>query len=95
MASRYLHIVADFDENGLTHKIYETLDEFVEEHSEMFSLYAELEQYLDECQESGEEPEYCEKYIFDLINEGDFEGEWVSEKFFEVDFNARKLGVGI
>lgn len=94
MASRYLHIRADFDENGLHHKIYDTLDQFVEARSDQFTLYAELEQYIDECQESGEEPEYCEYQLFKLINDGDFEGEWDSEKFFEI-VDSKRIVVGI
>ena len=82
--SLYLHILADFDENGLKSKIYTSLDDFVAERSDEFSLYTELENYLNECEESGEEPEYQPKYLYDLINNGEAEGEWDAEEFYEI-----------
>lgn len=95
MSSKYLHVLADFDENEIHSKVYNTLDEFVEERSDQFTLYAELEQYINECEANEEEPEYCEKSLYDLINEGDAEGEWDSEVFYEIKFSANKVVKGI
>lgn len=82
--SLYLHILADFDENGLQSQIYTSLDDFVAEKSEQFSLYTELEEYIKECVDSGEEPEYVEKNLYELIHNGSVEGEWDAEEFHEI-----------
>ena len=72
---QYLHVVGDFDENDLDHKIYTSLDDFVTDHSEQFTLFAELEQYIQDCHAEDEEPEYCEGSLYKLIKNGDRVGE--------------------
>lgn len=94
MASRYLHIRADFDENDLTSKLYGTLDEFVEHRSDQFTLFSELEQYIKDCENEEEDPEYCEEYLYKLIVDGYNSGEWDSEEFYEiVDSKSIIMGV--
>lgn len=82
--SKYLHVRADFDEKVLHSKIYDTIDDYIEDNLDGFSNYAELEQYINECKQDGEEPEYHPKYVYDLINSGSGEGEWDEEAFYEI-----------
>lgn len=82
--SKYIYIVADYDENNLTHCMYETLDDFVQKYHDEFTLFAELDQYIKGCEEDGEEPEYQSKHMYELITEGSATGEWSDEKFFEL-----------
>ena len=85
----YLHIRADFDENGLSSKIWTSLDDFVADKlCGDFDNYVELENYINECKESDEEPEYHPKYLYDLINDGEAEGEWDAEEFYEIKGTA-------
>ena len=80
----YLHIRADFDENGLESKIYTSLDDFVADNSDEFTLFTELFDYMKECNDSDEDPDYGSKHLYDLIHNGSVEGEWDAEEFHEI-----------
>ena len=72
----YLHVKSQ-ENNKLLSQQFESLDDFVMEHTDM-ECYAELEQAV----EGGEaDEEHID--LYNLINTGYLQGEWVDEMFFE------------
>ena len=83
---KLLYINADFDENGLETKIYNSIESFVEDR---IGIAYNLEQ----LKELAEEDEPDEKYILDLILSGSYEGEWTTEEVWFIKGDSFRQGL--
>ena len=83
---KLLYINADFDENGLETKIYNSIESFVEDR---IGIAYNLEQ----LKELAEEDEPDEKYILDLILSGSCEGEWSTEEVWFIKGDSFRQGL--
>ena len=83
---KLLYINADFDENGLETKIYDSIESFVEGR---IGIAYNLEQLKELAQE--DEPD--EKYILDLILSGSYVGEWSTEEVWFIKGDSFRQGL--
>ena len=70
-----LYINADFDENGLESKIYESIEFFVEDRIGIGYTLSELRELAKEPDENPDEA-----FVLDLLLSGSHEGEWSNEE---------------
>ena len=83
---KLLYINADFDENGLETKIYNSIESFVEDR-------IRIAYNLEQLKELAEEDEPDEKYILDLILSGSYEGEWSTEEVWFIKGDSFRQGL--
>lgn len=85
-----VYIRADHDENGLETKMFEDLDEFVQE----MVGWQSYRQFKDDCEDDFDD-ELCEgdKHFLELIKKGHHEGEWDDEELYILE-GKMTMGVG-
>lgn len=83
-----LYINADFDENGLETKVYETLEFFVEDRIGIGYTLSELREL---SQDPDENPD--EAFVLDLLLSGSHEGEWSTEEVWLIEDGKFKQGI--
>lgn len=82
-----LYINADFDENGLETKIYDSIESFVEDRIGIAYSVLELE-VLAEDEDNADEV-----FVLDLLKNGSYEGEWSTEEVWLIEDGKFKQGI--
>lgn len=83
-----LYINANFDENGLETKVYDSIESFVEDRIGI--AYSVLE--LEVLAEVGED-NVDEVFVLDLLKTGSHEGEWSTEEVWLIEDGKFKQGI--
>lgn len=87
---RILFITADFDEKELSTKLYDNLDDFVQDRT-WWTSYKSMADYVEEHGYDASECEGPEKMIMELVKDGFYVDEWHSYELYEGDFNIRGI----
>lgn len=82
-----LYINADFDENGLETKIYDSIESFVEDRIGFAYSILELEVLAED------EDNVDEVFALDLLKNGSHEGEWSTEEVWLIEDGKFKQGI--
>lgn len=82
-----LYINADFDENGLETKIYDSIESFVEDRIGITYSVLELEVLVED------ENNADEVFVLDLLKNGSHEGEWSTEEVWLIEDGKFKQGI--
>lgn len=82
-----LYINANFDENGLETKIYDSIESFVEDRIGIAYSVLELE-VLAVGEDNGDEV-----FVLDLLKTGSHEGEWSTEEVWLIEDGKFKQGI--
>ena len=78
-----LYINADFDENGLETKIYDSIESFVQDRIGIAYSLLELEAF---ASEEDEDEEYLDEvFVLNLLKNGSHEGEWSTEEVWLIE----------
>lgn len=86
-----LYINADFDENGLETKIYDSIESFVQDRIGIAYSLLELEAFANE---DDEDEEYLvEVFVLNLLKNGSHEGEWSTEEVWLIEDGKFKQGI--
>ena len=86
-----LYINADFDENGLETKIYDSIESFVQDRIGIAYSVLELEAF---STEDDEYEEYLvEVFVLNLLKNGSHEGEWSTEEVWLIEDGKFKQGI--
>lgn len=84
-----LYINADFDENGLETKIYESIESFVQDRIGIAYSLLELEAFASE-----EDEEYSDEvFVLNLLKSGSHEGEWSTEEVWLIEDGKFTQGI--
>jgi len=82
-----LYINADFDENGLETKIYDSIESFVEDRIGIAYSVLELEVLAED------EDDVDVVFVLDLLKTGSHEGEWSTEEVWLIEDGKFKQGI--
>ena len=86
-----LYINADFDENGLETKIYESIESFVQDRIGIAYSLLELEAF---ASEDDEDEEYLDEvFVLNLLKSGSHEGEWSTEEVWLIEDGKFTQGI--
>lgn len=86
-----LYVTANFDENGLETKIYDSVESFVEDRIGIAYSLLELESF---ASEEDEDEEYLDEvFVLDLLKTGSHEGEWSTEEVWLIEDGKFKQGI--
>ena len=86
-----LYINADFDENGLETKIYDSIESFVKGRIGIAYSLLELEVF---AKEDDEDEEYLDEvFVLNLLKSGSHEGEWSTEEVWLLEDDKFKQGI--
>ena len=89
-----LYINADFDENGLETKIYDSIESFVEDRIGIAYSLLELEAFANEEDEEDEDEEYLDEvFVLNLLKNGSHEGEWSTEEVWLIEDGKFSQGI--
>ncbi len=83
-----LYINADFDENGLETKIYDSIESFVEDRIGIAYSVLELEVLAEVGEDNADEV-----FVLDLLKTGSHEGEWSTEEVWLIEDGKFKQGI--
>ena len=86
-----LYINADFDENGLETKIYDSIESFVQDRVGITYGLLELESFANE--EDEDEEYFDEVFVLNLLKNGLHEGEWSTEEVWSIEDGKLKQGI--
>ena len=86
-----LYINADFDENGLETKVYDSIESFVQDRIGIAYSLLELEAFANE---EDEDEEYLDEvFVLNLLKSGSHEGEWSTEEVWLIEDGKFKQGI--
>ena len=86
-----LYINADFDENGLETKIYDSIESFVKGRIGIAYSLLELKVF---AKEDDEDEEYLDEvFVLNLLKSGSHEGEWSTEEVWLIEDGKFKQGI--
>ena len=86
-----LYINADFDENELDTKIYDSIESFVKGRIGIAYSLLELEAF---AKEDDEDEEYLDEvFVLNLLKSGSHEGEWSTEEVWLIEDGKFKQGI--
>ena len=86
-----LYINADFDENGLETKIYDSIESFVKGRIGIAYSLLELEAF---AKEDDEDEEYIDEvFVLNLLKNGSHEGEWSTEEVWLIEDGKFTQGI--
>ena len=86
-----LYINADFDENGLDTKIYESVESFVQNRIGIAYSLLELEAFAKE--EDEDEGYLDEVFVLNLLKSGSRENEWSTEEVWLIEDGKFTQGI--
>ena len=86
-----LYINADFDENGLETKVYDSIESFVQDRIGIAYSLLELEAF---ASEEDEDEEYLDEvFVLNLLKSGSHEGEWSTEEVWLIEDGKFSQGI--
>lgn len=86
-----LYINADFDENWLEIRVYDSIESFVQDRIGIAYSLLELEAFANE---DDEDEEYLvEVFVLNLLKNGSHEGEWSTEEVWLIEDGKFSQGI--